>query len=350
MRLAEHVVKANVKLRPCSLTASWTPLAFWPSAYSFSLRLETLTAANFYISRHLCFIVLHSHRYAEQTHRAREQPLDMVPSSSSTGTTPVLNREEEGKEGLHSLEDTPQRGSHDKGVSKATRLSPDHGSPTSSVDSGGSNRTSRRSSSDSSSRSRDAMHDNPEKADDQLERMCNAVKTLLECVGEDPEREGLLATPLRYAKALLFLTKGYQEDVKDVINNSIFCEHYDEMVIVKDIEFHSLCEHHLLPFAGKMHIGYIPSGRVIGLSKLARIAEIYSRRLQIQERLTRDVARAIMGTLEPRGVAVIVSSCHMCMVMRGVKKPGTTTITSCVLGYFKTNPKTRNEFFSLVNG
>ncbi|AEO64611.1 uncharacterized protein THITE_123928 [Thermothielavioides terrestris NRRL 8126] len=176
----------------------------------------------------------------------------------------------------------------------------------------------------------------------------DAVRTILECIDEDPAREGLLDTPERYAKALLFFTKGYGEKVSDIVNNAIFREHHHEMVIVKDIEIFSMCEHHLLPFTGKMHIGYIPNGFVIGLSKLARIAEVYSRRLQIQERLTKEVAYALMEVLSPRGVAVVMEACHLCMVMRGVGKTTATTITSCVLGSFEANEKTRNEFLNLV--
>ncbi|KAF1348663.1 putative GTP cyclohydrolase I [Delphinella strobiligena] len=192
------------------------------------------------------------------------------------------------------------------------------------------------------------INEGPEHAKMRLHRMCRAVKTLLECIGEDPDREGLLATPSRYAKALLFLTKGYQVDVEDVVDDALFCEGHNEIVIVKDIEIHSLCEHHLVPFTGKMHIGYIPSNTVIGLSKLPRIAEIFCRRLQIQERLTKDVAHALNQVLKPQGVAVVVESCHLCMVMRGVEKTGTTTITSCALGCFEKDSKMRNEFLSLV--
>ncbi|KAK4077176.1 hypothetical protein Purlil1_12479 [Purpureocillium lilacinum] len=188
----------------------------------------------------------------------------------------------------------------------------------------------------------------PSQAKERLEKMSDAVKTLLECMGEDPNREGLLATPSRYAKALLFLTKGYHDSVEGIVNNALFSEKHNEMVIVKDIEFHSLCEHHLLPFTGKMHIGYVPSGTVIGLSKLPRIAEAFSRRLQIQERLTNEVAGAIMNILKPQGVGVVIESRHLCMVMRGVEKTGTTTMTSCVLGCFESNFKTRTEFLRLV--
>ncbi|KAF4510102.1 hypothetical protein G6O67_002019 [Ophiocordyceps sinensis] len=195
---------------------------------------------------------------------------------------------------------------------------------------------------------RSRLDEGPEQAEQRLDKMRAAVRTLLECVGEDPDREGLLATPSRYAKALLFLTKGYQVNVKSLVNNALFYEGHNEMVIVKDIDIHSLCEHHLVPFTGKMHIGYVPSDTVIGLSKLPRIADMFSRRLQIQERLTKDVAHAIMEILNPQGVAVVMESCHLCMVMRGVEKTGTTTITSCVLGCFENKSKTRSEFLSLV--
>lgn len=178
--------------------------------------------------------------------------------------------------------------------------------------------------------------------------MRQAVRTILECVGEDPDREGVLDTPTRYAKAMLFFTKGYQQNVKDIVNDAIFHEGHNEMVIVKDIEIFSLCEHHLVPFTGKMHIGYIPNNNVIGISKLPRIAELFARRLQVQERLTREVANAVMEILKPQGVAVVMESAHLCMVMRGVEKTSATTITSCVLGCFERKEKTRNEFLSLV--
>jgi GTP cyclohydrolase I len=181
-----------------------------------------------------------------------------------------------------------------------------------------------------------------------LARMKGAVRTLLECVGEDPDREGLLATPDRYAKAMLYFTKGYQENVRDIVNGAIFQEGHNEMVIVKDIEVFSMCEHHLVPFTGKMHIGYIPRNAVIGISKLPRIAEMFARRLQVQERLTKEVANAVMEVLQPQGVAVVMESSHLCMVMRGVQKSGSTTITSCVLGCFERKEKTRNEFLSLI--
>jgi GTP cyclohydrolase IA len=195
---------------------------------------------------------------------------------------------------------------------------------------------------------RERLEEDEEQKQVRLGRMKGAVRTLLECLGEDPDREGLLATPERYAKAMLYFTKGYQENVRDIVNGAIFQENHNEMVIVKDIEVYSMCEHHLVPFNGKMHIGYIPRNAVIGISKLPRIAEMFARRLQIQERLTREVANAIMEVLKPQGVAVVMESSHLCMVMRGVQKTSSTTITSCVLGCFERKEKTRNEFLSLI--
>ncbi|KAI0123445.1 GTP cyclohydrolase I [Xylariales sp. AK1849] len=195
---------------------------------------------------------------------------------------------------------------------------------------------------------RERLEESSEQAAERLEKMRAAIRTILECVGEDPDREGVLDTPTRYAKAMLFFTKGYQQNVKDIVNDAIFHEGHNEMVIVKDIEIFSLCEHHLVPFTGKMHIGYIPKNNVIGISKLPRIAELFSRRLQVQERLTKEVADAIMEILKPQGVAVVMESSHLCMVMRGVEKTTATTITSCVLGCFERKEKTRNEFLSLV--
>ncbi|KAF7853668.1 hypothetical protein EAF04_010659 [Stromatinia cepivora] len=195
---------------------------------------------------------------------------------------------------------------------------------------------------------RERLDESPEQASIRMSKLTGAVRTILECIGEDPDREGLLATPERYAKAMLYLTKGYQENVRDIVNDAIFHEDHNELVIVKDIEVFSMCEHHMVPFTGKMHIGYIPDRNVIGISKLPRIADMFSRRLQIQERLTKDVAHAVMEILKPQGVAVVMESSHLCMVMRGVEKTSATTITSCVLGCIEKREKTRNEFFSLV--
>ncbi|APA05232.1 GTP cyclohydrolase [Sclerotinia sclerotiorum 1980 UF-70] len=195
---------------------------------------------------------------------------------------------------------------------------------------------------------RERLDESPEQAAVRMSKLTGAVRTILECIGEDPDREGLLATPERYAKAMLYLTKGYQENVRDIVNDAIFHEDHNELVIVKDIEVFSMCEHHMVPFTGKMHIGYIPDRNVIGISKLPRIADMFSRRLQIQERLTKDVAHAVMEILKPQGVAVVMESSHLCMVMRGVEKTSATTITSCVLGCIEKREKTRNEFFSLV--
>ncbi|KAK0755716.1 hypothetical protein N5P37_011732, partial [Trichoderma harzianum] len=206
---------------------------------------------------------------------------------------------------------------------------------------------------------RTRQEENQEQAALRLGKMQGAVRTLLECIGEDPSRNGLLNTPSRYAKALLFLTQGYHVNMEDVVNNALFHEGHNEMVIVKDIDIFSLCEHHLerkaLPSLDVlytlncgMHIGYIPSNTVIGLSKLPRIAEVFSRRLQIQERLTKQVAHAVTEILKPQGVAVIMESSHLCMVMRGVEKTNTATLTSCMLGCFERESETRNEFMHLV--
>ena len=192
------------------------------------------------------------------------------------------------------------------------------------------------------------MNYTPEESSANEEKLAGAVRTILECLGEDPDRSGLKDTPKRYARALLWMTKGYEERLCDVISNAIFDENHDEMVIVRDIDVYSLCEHHLVPFKGKIHIGYIPNRMVIGLSKLARIAETFARRLSVQERLTRQVALALNEALKPHGVVVVMECEHMCMAMRGVQKPGANTVTSCMLGVFRNHAKTREEFLSLI--
>ncbi|RMZ79777.1 hypothetical protein DV738_g3115, partial [Chaetothyriales sp. CBS 135597] len=196
---------------------------------------------------------------------------------------------------------------------------------------------------------RERLDQTPEQAQARLDKLAGAVRTIFECIGEDPDREGLRGTPQRYAKALMYFTKGYEENVRDLVNGAVFHEDHDELVIVKDIEVFSLCEHHMVPFIGKMHIGYIPNRRVLGLSKLARLAEMFSRRLQVQERLTKQVALAIAEVLKPQGVAVVMESSHLCMVMRGVQKTASSTTTSCMLGAMRNSAKTREEFLSLLN-
>lgn len=176
------------------------------------------------------------------------------------------------------------------------------------------------------------------------------VRRILEYIGEDPDREGLAKTPERVARAYAYLTKGYLEDPKAVINQAMFTEDYQEMVLVRDIDFFSLCEHHLLPFYGRAHVAYIPKHRIVGLSKVARLVEVFSRRLQVQERLTTQLANTVMEELDPLGVGVIVRAEHLCMRMRGVEKQNSVVTTSAMLGAFRNNQATREEFITLVNG
>ncbi len=174
-------------------------------------------------------------------------------------------------------------------------------------------------------------------------------KQILQEIGEDPEREGLVKTPHRAAEALRFMTHGYQQDVMDVLNGAIFEETYDDMVIVRDIEFFSLCEHHLLPFFGKAHIGYIPSGKIIGISKLARLVDVFARRLQVQERMTVQIGTALEEALHPQGVGVVIEARHMCMMARGVQKQNSKVTTSEMRGVFRQNLPTRDEFLNLLH-
>ena len=173
------------------------------------------------------------------------------------------------------------------------------------------------------------------------------VREMLSNLGEDPDREGLVRTPIRAEKALRFLTSGYGMDLQTIVNNALFEVQYDEMVIVKDIEFFSMCEHHLLPFYGKAHVAYLPSKKVIGLSKLPRIVDMYARRLQVQERLTQEIAETVQRVVEPKGVGVIMEARHFCMMMRGVEKQHSGTVTSAMLGAFRERKETRDEFLSL---
>jgi GTP cyclohydrolase I len=176
------------------------------------------------------------------------------------------------------------------------------------------------------------------------------VRRMLELLGEDPEREGLLRTPLRVAKSLAWLTRGYDQRVADVVGEGVFDEGHENMILVRDIELYSLCEHHMLPFFGKAHIAYIPDARIVGLSKLPRIVEMFARRLQVQERLTEQIARAIEDVLHPRGVGVVIEAFHLCMMMRGVEKQNSKTITSALRGTFRSDAKTRDEFLRLAHG
>lgn len=181
-----------------------------------------------------------------------------------------------------------------------------------------------------------------------LEKIQSAVKTILSEIGEDPQREGLLKTPERVAKAYEFLTKGYNQDIHQIMTKAVFTEKYDEMVIVKDIDFFSLCEHHMLPFYGKAHVAYIPNGKIIGLSKIPRIVEVFARRLQVQERLTQQIAETINEYLSPDGVGVVIEGRHLCMMMRGVEKQNSVATTSAMLGSFKEDERTRAEFLNLI--
>jgi GTP cyclohydrolase I len=180
------------------------------------------------------------------------------------------------------------------------------------------------------------------------ESVASLVRKMIALIGEDPEREGLKKTPERYEKALRFLTSGYHQNVDHLLNGATFSVCYDEMVVVKDIEFFSLCEHHLLPFFGKAHVAYLPSKKVIGLSKVARLVNMYARRLQIQERMTNQIARALEDKIAPQGVGVIIEARHLCMQMRGVEKQHGQAVTSAMLGAFRENKQTRDEFLALV--
>lgn len=181
------------------------------------------------------------------------------------------------------------------------------------------------------------------------EDFINAVKTMIGHVGEDPQREGLLKTPERVLKAYEFMFGGYQEDPQAILNSAMFTTSNDEMVLIKDIEFYSTCEHHLLPIIGRAHIAYIPDGKVVGLSKIPRVVDVFARRMQIQEQLTEQIADALMRSINPKGVAVVIQARHMCMEMRGVQKISSTTTSSALRGLFKRDEKTRMEFFSLIN-
>jgi GTP cyclohydrolase I len=187
----------------------------------------------------------------------------------------------------------------------------------------------------------------PERAESSIAGM---MEEILRRLGEDPAREGLLKTPERVEKALKYLTSGYQKKVEEVINGALFTVKYDEMVIVKDIEFFSLCEHHLLPFFGKIHVAYLPRHKVVGLSKIPRIVDMYARRLQLQERLTQQIAQSLQDVLDPLGVGVVCEARHFCMMMRGVEKQHSGAVTSAMLGAFRDRKKTRDEFLSLVRG
>jgi len=174
------------------------------------------------------------------------------------------------------------------------------------------------------------------------------IRSLLKSIGEDPDREGLRRTPKRVSEALLFLTRGYKMNLDEVINNAVFTEDYSEMIVQKNIDFYSLCEHHLLPFFGKAHVAYLPQHKIIGVSKLARVVDVFARRLQVQERLTNQIATTLMEKLNPLGVGVVIEAEHLCMRMRGVERQNSLIITSTLLGAFRTRQETRNEFMNLI--
>lgn len=184
---------------------------------------------------------------------------------------------------------------------------------------------------------------------DKEKRIEELIKELLELLGEDPNREGLKKTPQRVAKAYKFLTEGYTKEPKEILQKALFQSSNDEMVLIRDIEFYSLCEHHLLPIIGRVHVTYIPNGKVVGLSKIPRIINLFARRLQIQEQMTEQIADAILETINPKGVGVVVHARHMCMEMRGVEKINSTTVSSALRGLFKKDQRTRNEFYNLIN-
>jgi GTP cyclohydrolase I len=188
----------------------------------------------------------------------------------------------------------------------------------------------------------------PETVGTDTDAVQGLVEQLLCHLGEDPTREGLVKTPERVAKAFRFFTQGYQQDVDEVLNGALFSVKYDEMVVVRDIDFFSLCEHHLLPFYGKCHVAYLPNGRIVGLSKVPRLVEVFSRRLQVQERLTVQIAETLQQTLTPHGVAVVMEARHLCMMMRGVETPNAVAVTSSMHGVFQTQQKTREEFLNLI--
>ncbi|MCM2278257.1 MAG: GTP cyclohydrolase I FolE [Oligoflexia bacterium] len=186
--------------------------------------------------------------------------------------------------------------------------------------------------------------------EEKLKKITESMRSTLELLGENPEREGLKSTPKRYAKAMDFLTSGYSKDIDQIVGKALFSEGSSEIVIVRDIELFSLCEHHLLPFYGKAHVAYIPNGKIIGLSKIPRIVDVFARRLQVQERLTTQISEELTRILDPLGVAVIIEAFHLCMMMRGVEKQNSYTITSSMLGAFRDDPTTRQELLSLLGG